>query len=206
MKKPLLIVSLNSVDWLTLSGVWVAFASLYFAFEHQIAYALSALYLAMLIDAFDGILARKYGYESEFGRYLDSFVDVLDYLIVPGFIAYFWGFNGLLESILLVLVLCCGILRLSVFNQTGNMKDENGNLAYLGMPVFWLNFILGGAYILSWVIGHSLTFILLLFVYPVASFLMIFNGPFFKFSSINVIVSLVLGGSLVFFVAGLFGG
>jgi len=206
MKKPMLIVSLNPVDWLTLSGVWVAFASLYFAFEYQIAYALSALYIAMLIDAFDGILARKYGYESEFGRYLDSFVDVLDYLIVPGFIVYFWGFNGLLEAALLVLVLCCGILRLSVFNQTGNVKDESGNLAYLGMPVFWLNFILGGAYILSWVLGQSIAFMLLLFVYPIASFLMIFNGPFFKFSSINAIVGLVLGGAILFFVAGLLGG
>ncbi|WP_250657932.1 CDP-alcohol phosphatidyltransferase family protein [Alkalimarinus coralli] len=205
MKKPLLIVSLNPVDWLTLSGVWVAAGSLWFAFEHQIAYALSLLYIAMLIDAFDGILARKLGYESEFGRYLDSFVDVLDYLIVPGFILYFWGFNGVFEGMLIILVLCCGILRLSVFNQSGNVKDENGNLAYLGMPVFWLNFILGGAYILSWFIGLAIVMALLCVIYPVACFLMIYNGPFFKFSSINVIVSLVFGGALVFFLAGLFG-
>jgi len=35
---------------------------------------------------------------------------------------------------------------------------------------------------------------------------MIFNGPFFKFSSINVIVIIVLGGALLFFLAGLLGG
>lgn len=206
MKKPLLIVSLNPVDWLTLSGIWVAAISLYFAFNHQIAYSLSALYMAMLIDAFDGILARKYGYESEFGRYLDSFVDVLDYLVVPGFILYFWGFNGIFETVLIILLLCCGVLRLSVFNQTGNVKDESGKLAYLGMPVFWLNFILGGAYICSWILGQSIVFMLLWLVYPIASFLMIYNGPFFKFSSVNVIVSLVLGGASVFLVAGLLGG
>ena len=197
MKNSWFIVDLNWVDWITLAGITVALAAIGAILKGLFTLAIAMLFLSMLIDALDGMLARKFKLERDFGRYLDSFSDVLQYLVAPALLLYQWGFNNLIYTALLILFVIAGIIRLSIFNAIGNIKDDN-NLHYLGMPVFWATFIISGAYLLSFELSRSLVFLLLSVALILYSIAMIYNGRFHKFKSLSIILFLTLSGFLVF--------
>lgn len=190
------IVRLNAVDYLTLSSVITTCFSVVAALEGYLYFATSLLYIAMLADAYDGILAREYGLERSFGRYLDGFMDVLIYLVAPSLIWYLSGFSGI-YGIFLVAMIAAGCIRLSVFNEVGNIEESDG-LSYLGMPVFWSVFILGIGKLLSLWIPDELLFVLLSITLTVFSYCMLYRARFFKFKSIDHILFITLGGAGVF--------
>jgi len=187
-----LIVRLNRVDYITLSSVITTCFAVAAALEGYLFFATGLLYLAMLADAYDGILARKYGLERPFGRYLDGFMDVLIYLVAPSIIWYLSGFTGL-YGIFLILLISVGCIRLSVFNEVGNIEESDG-LSYLGMPVFWSVFILGIGKLLSLLLPETLLFILLALTLVAFSYCMLYRARFFKFKSMNQILLITLGG------------
>lgn len=199
------IISLNRVDCLTLAGVVFAFASILLAIKGHFAFALSSLFVAMLGDALDGIWARKRGIERSFGRYLDGFVDELDYLIAPSVFLYLWGFEQAYQVGILLIFMMCGMVRLSVFNEVGNIKEDKG-LSYLGMPVFWSLFILAGAYLLNFILPQPIVFSLLSLLLLGMSFMMVYKAPFFKFKSLKQILILVGSGISAFAIIGCLGG
>jgi len=195
-KKSLFIIKLNRVDLITLSSVLTTFVALIWAMDGHLYFSMAMLFLAMTADAMDGMLARKWQLEREFGRYLDGFMDVLIYLVVPAVILVQWGFKGY-YSIFILLMIGAGCVRLSVFNQIGNIKESNG-LSYLGMPVFWSVFLIAGVMLLEFLIGHQAALYLMALVLLVFSFYMVVSKPFFKFSSLQQIFLLTVGGFSIF--------
>jgi len=193
MSEARFIIQLNRVDLLTLSGLITSGLALVSALDGMYLLATALLFLAMLGDALDGIWARKRKIERAFGRYLDGFMDMQIYLLSPALVLYLQGFDGVWLVPLLALI-GCGCIRLSVFNDIGNIQESDG-LAYLGMPVFWSVFILGAYQLLalcplplSWL--HSLLALVLL----VFSYAMLLRKPFFKFKRLSHIFGLTLGG------------
>jgi CDP-diacylglycerol--serine O-phosphatidyltransferase len=191
------IIRLNPVDCLTLSGVITSSAAVALALNGESYLATALLFIAMLGDALDGMLARKYKLERPFGRYLDGFMDVLIYLVAPSFLLYTHGFDGYWSVTLLVMIIC-GSIRLSVFNDIGNIQEETGGLAYLGMPVFWSIFLLAGFLLLDFVLpplylNAVMTIALLAF-----SRAMLLRRPFFKFKKLWHILGITLSGVLIF--------
>jgi CDP-diacylglycerol--serine O-phosphatidyltransferase len=206
------IIKLNRVDLITLSSVLTTFIAMMSAIDGHLYFAMVLLFLAMTADALDGMLARKWGLEREFGRYLDGFMDVLIYLVVPSIIMLQWAFDGY-WSVFILLMIACGCIRLSVFNQVGNIEEDSiekdsiedvntksakTKLAYKGMPVFWSVFILAAVMMLEKVIGLTLSHILLAISLTLFSFYMIVDKAFFKFSSLTQILVLTLGGCTIF--------
>lgn len=188
------LVRLNIVDWLTLSGVvWISL-SIGFMLSGHFALALSCMCLAMLCDAFDGLLARHFKTERPFGRYLDGFVDTLDYLVAPMLFLYLLGFTEPLQVIALITFIAAGIVRLAVFNEIGNVKNTEQSLAYLGLPVFWSVLLLLVVYPLYLWFGQGLLFDLLTLLLLAMSLAMVSRFTFHKFSSPKLMLA-VLGGS-----------
>ena len=163
MKKNLFIINLNWVDWFTLLGVVSSFYAYIMAFYGFLSFSLSLLFVAMITDAMDGFLARSFNLERPFGRYLDGFIDEMIYLIGPAIFMYVWGMTQWYYIVIMCAFIGSGVVRLSVFNEIGNIKKEDSNenesgkkkLGYLGMPVFWSLFILSFFYILSWFINKD---------------------------------------------------
>lgn len=201
-KERLLIVRLNPVDCLTLFGVLLSGAAIAMTISQQMEYAISLLYLAVITDAFDGVLARKYGFTRDFGRYLDGFVDAIDYLVAPGIFLYVWGFDAWWQAGLIYIFICCGIIRLSVFNEIGNIKDEDNGLSYLGAPVFWSALALGPLYAISLLVGTSAVFYFLAITIPIFSLLMLHNGSYMKFKNPRVMLVVLLSMAIIFFLLG----
>ena len=192
------IIRLNPVDCLTLLGVFLSCFAIGLMLNGLLELSIAVLYLAVIADAFDGILARKFGLTREFGRYLDGFVDTLDYLVAPALFLFLWGFAEFYQSLLLIVFICCGFIRLSVFNEVGNIEDENAGLGYLGAPVFWSTLVLGPLFMLHWLIGLQAVFMLLTVVLPVFSIMMVHNGRYYKFKNPIFMLVTLLAMSLLF--------
>ncbi|WP_445495316.1 CDP-alcohol phosphatidyltransferase family protein [Photorhabdus sp. SF281] len=190
------IIQLNRADYITIGGAVFSALSVATALQHWYYLAIAFLYLAMLGDALDGILARNLDIVRPFGRYLDGFMDQLIYLISPSIILYLSGYQSW-YSLFILLMIISGCLRLSVFNEVGNIQDED-RLSYLGMPVFWSLFIVSGYALVGLVATPWLTHILLTLALLAFSIAMLWDRPFYKFKHLSTIVSTTLAGFVLF--------
>lgn len=135
-KRPHLIVSPNWVDWLTLSSLLLSVIGLLCAVQENLSLAIVFMLLAMFVDMLDGLLARRFGLESEFGRYLDSFCDVFTYLVLPLFILYQFGMQDMFSVAALFIFLASGLMRLSRFNIVGTVEEKDVQY-HVGLQVVW---------------------------------------------------------------------
>lgn len=192
------IVRLNMVDILTLSGALLSCISIALMLNGKLELSLGVLYLAVIADAFDGILARRLKLERDFGRYLDGFVDTLDYLIAPALFVFLWGFDQWYQGLLLIVFIMCGFIRLSVFNQVGNISSADHRLSYWGAPVFWSTLALGPIFIAEGFVSKELLLHLLTLILPLFSVAMLHNGRYYKFKNPLVMLTGLLALSLLF--------
>ena len=100
------------------------------------AFMMSAklIMLSMILDGFDGNLARLLKGTSTFGGEFDTYVDIMSFGLAPALLAYWlvlkdFGFWGLLLASSIVL---SGMLRLSRFRAT---DDDRGMKGYQGLPI-----------------------------------------------------------------------
>ncbi|GEM_PF-5775485 len=212
MVKDVFIIRLNPVCWLTLVGLGIDLAACMILIDlphleagssfaaagggaTRFFFAMGLMYLGMLTDAFDGILARKFGWDGEFGRYLDGFVDVFNYLILPNLALWRLGFTGPVAAVVMTAMIATGILRLSKFNQIGNIKVE-GASGYLGLPVFWSQLLLFPLYLAFAFAGNTLhgqAFAISAgVVWSAMAFAFIYNRSFFKPKNTWVIAGVTL--------------
>jgi CDP-diacylglycerol--serine O-phosphatidyltransferase len=195
------IIRLNVVDYVTLAGALLSCISVALMLNGKLELSLGVLYLAVIADAFDGVLARRLKIERDFGRYLDGFVDTLDYLVAPALFVFLWGFNAWYQGLLLIVFIMCGFIRLSVFNQVGNISGADHRLSYWGAPVFWSTLALGPMFIVSGFIAKEILFYLLMVIIPMFSIAMLHNGRYYKFKNPLVMLSGLLILSTIFIMA-----
>ena len=100
------------------------------------------LILAVVFDAIDGPLARRYPSDTDeiFGETMDSLADVISFGVAPSLIIMIL-YNNMLMIIPTILLISCGILRLSRYNtiityQTGPTKT------FIGVPIPVSSFML----------------------------------------------------------------
>lgn len=79
---------------------------------------------AFLLDMLDGFVARRLGVSSEFGRQLDSFIDVINYSLYAAVLSSFYIAPGILGWSVGFVIVATGILRLIRFNIEGFTDDE----------------------------------------------------------------------------------
>lgn len=201
--KARIIVRLTCVDAVTLCGLALALAALLATVRRQPELALGLLFLAVLCDAFDGVLARRFGLSRDFGRYLDSFVDVFIYLITPAASFYASGFDAPWALAILALFIGAGLVRLSVFNGIGNIEigasEQSPKLAYLGMPVFWAAFVAAGYYPVLRLAGPDIAEPLLGAVLLIYAALMLHNADYWKPRGKGLMAAVICGISLAYF-------
>ncbi len=94
------------------------------------------IFLGMILDTFDGRVARMTHTQSAFGVQLDSLADVITFGVAPGVVLYHFalrdlGFLGLFAAFCFV---ACGALRLARFNVQA--AEETGpSTHFLGLPI-----------------------------------------------------------------------
>lgn len=101
---------------------------------------INAVYLigaSVILDGFDGTVARLTKTESNFGVQLDSLVDAVAFGLVTSVMIYFWGFKELdpqMGKVIGFVFLSAGVIRLARFNVLKE-ADAMPNNIFVGLPI-----------------------------------------------------------------------
>jgi CDP-diacylglycerol---serine O-phosphatidyltransferase len=115
--------------------------------------AAKAIGIAIVLDFFDGGIARLTNTASDFGRELDSLADVITFGVAPAVLAWMWGFRTLpmgadlrlrthviqIGAVLTFAFVLAGASRLARFNIQVNPQPSNPGRPdrkyFVGMPI-----------------------------------------------------------------------
>jgi CDP-diacylglycerol--serine O-phosphatidyltransferase len=92
---------------------------------------------SVIMDGFDGTIARLTKTESSFGMQLDSLVDAVTFGLVTSVLAYAWGFQtgtAPAGAIVSFVFLSAGLIRLARFNVFKEAHVAPANI-FIGMPI-----------------------------------------------------------------------
>ena len=117
----------------TTAGLFAGFYAIIHSMQGNFENAAIAVFIAMIMDGFDGRIARMTNTESAFGAEYDSLADMLSFAVAPSIIIYNWAFIGAgkvgwLASFIYV---ACGALRLARFNTQPASTDKR---FFQGLP------------------------------------------------------------------------
>ena len=90
-----------------------------------------AVYVAMLLDAADGRVARMTSSESDFGAQFDSLSDMVAFGVAPALVAFSWALSSLDQVgwVVTFVYMACAALRLARFNI-----QQTDHRAFTGLP------------------------------------------------------------------------
>lgn len=100
----------------------------------------NAVYLiggSVILDGFDGTVARLTNTESNFGVQLDSLVDAVTFGLVTSVMIYFFGYKALdpqLGTVVGFIFLSAGVIRLARFNVLKEADAMPTNV-FVGLPI-----------------------------------------------------------------------
>jgi CDP-diacylglycerol---serine O-phosphatidyltransferase len=117
--------TLVTMSYLTMPEIW------------RVYLAMLLLSIALVFDIADGKIARRRDEHSPFGQELDSLADIVSFGVAPATLAYALGMRGILDGVILVYFVACGISRLARYNVTAReLADATGKVKYFeGTPI-----------------------------------------------------------------------
>ncbi len=177
-------------DLFSIANASSGFLSILMASMGNLVFAAKFMLIAVIFDSVDGWVARKIDREDEcgFGRNMDSLSDIVSFGVAPAMLLYIscmqYGITYFNVAVALLVVIC-GILRLSRFNVTADLYKDK----FIGLPIPTAALILGTFY-LSGFFTEYLALIIMILV----SLLMIST---FKYPKIKDTRILFVGGILL---------
>jgi len=123
----------------TLLNLFLGFQALLYIIGSKKNFKTAIYYLtaSVIMDGFDGTIARLTKTESNFGVQLDSLVDAISFGLVTSILAFQWGFqSGYAQfgSIISFVFLSAGLIRLARFNVFKEAQAFPANI-FIGVPI-----------------------------------------------------------------------
>jgi archaetidylserine synthase len=182
-----------SADFVSLANACSGFLAVVMVSTGNLLLASQFMLLAVIFDSVDGWVARRTNRVDEhgFGKNMDSLSDVISFGVAPGMLlftacqSFSIQYINILVSLLIVI---CGILRLSRFNVLADSSDVPGGDKFVGLPIPITALILGSFYI-SGMFRMDLALIMM----AVVAVLMISTIQYPKFRGLM----LMAGGSIL---------
>lgn len=117
----------------TTASLFAGFYAIVQAMNGNFEYAPLAIFIAMILDALDGRIARLTHTESDFGAEYDSLVDMVSFGLAPALIMYEWALSGMGKlGWLAAFIYTAGAgLRLARFNTQVGVADKR---FFRGLP------------------------------------------------------------------------
>lgn len=119
---------------LTIAGLFAGFYAIVTAMEGYFSNAAIAIFVAMIMDFFDGRVARLTNTQSAFGAELDSLSDMVSFGVAPALVVYSWSLESLgkLGWLAAFIFAAAGALRLARFNTQAQITDKR---YFQGLPI-----------------------------------------------------------------------
>jgi CDP-diacylglycerol--serine O-phosphatidyltransferase len=119
---------------LTTANLFCGFFAMLLTTQQRYAEAALAVFVAMVMDALDGRVARLMKATSQFGVEFDSLADVVSFGVAPAFLVYVFALQHLGRPAWFAafLFVICGALRLARFNVHTGTTDRR---YFVGLPI-----------------------------------------------------------------------
>ena len=172
---------------LTIIGLFAGFLSIVSGMKGYFNTAAQAIFVAMIMDALDGRVARMTNTQSRFGMELDSLSDAVSFGVAPALIMYSWSLTtlGKLGWLGAFIFTASGILRLARFNTQAAHADKRyfqglpiPAAAGLLMSVVWIWF--------DYTTQNKAFTLSMLIMTVLAGLLMVSNIRFYSFKEFNL--------------------
>jgi CDP-diacylglycerol--serine O-phosphatidyltransferase len=123
----------------TLLNLFLGFQALLYIIGSKKNFKTAIYYLtaSVIMDGFDGTIARLTKTESNFGVQLDSLVDAITFGLVTSVLVYQWGFQSgypQIGKIVSFVYLSAGLIRLARFNVFKEAHAFPANI-FIGVPI-----------------------------------------------------------------------
>lgn len=126
---------LSVADIITVTNAVLGFLAILLIFSNQLVLAATFIFLGLLADGFDGIIARRIG-NGHMGEYLESIADMVSLSIAPLALFYMTYYDAVVSQLwlrllligVLVFSLVCSLIRLSSFSL---LKEKH---FFVGLP------------------------------------------------------------------------
>jgi CDP-diacylglycerol--serine O-phosphatidyltransferase len=170
----------------TTAALFCGFYAIVMAMNQRFELAVSAIFIAMVLDGLDGRIARLTNTQSEFGAQYDSLSDMVSFGAAPALVMYEWSLKGLHKlGWLAAFVYCAGAaLRLARFNTNIEVVDKR---YFQGIPSPAGAALVAGFILVMNDLGFKgeqllwFSWVITLF----AGLTMVTNVPFFSFKDVN---------------------
>ena len=166
-------------DAISLLNLVFGFLAILMVIDNHLTLASLCILVALVFDSVDGWVARKLERKDyfSFGKNMDSLADVVSFGAAPAAILYSLGsgmsdWSGYLVTIVCLIVLVCGMLRLARYNVIADRIQYKG---FIGLPIPAAALILSTYYLSG------------LFNITIACILMISTIRFPKFDNIYLL-------------------
>ena len=119
---------------LTLANMFCGYTCIVYAMHGEYESAAPYIGFAIVLDMFDGRIARMTGTTSPFGMEFDSLADIISFGVAPAILSFSWGLStlGRLGSAAGFLFVAAAAIRLARFNiQSAGGGDKR---YFVGMP------------------------------------------------------------------------
>lgn len=119
---------------LTTGNLLCGFLAIILAADGRYTDAAIAIFVAMVLDALDGKVARLTNTTTQFGVEFDSLADIVSFGVAPAFMLYAFALGRLGRAAWLgaFLFVICGALRLARFNVHSGVSDRR---YFVGLPI-----------------------------------------------------------------------
>jgi len=179
-------------DIISLLNMCSGFLSIISSINGNLELAAILMIIAIIFDSIDGWVARKTNRQDDwgFGKNIDSLSDAISFGVAPAIFLYCSinttpGFYQIIVLLVSLLIVICGVLRLTRYNVIAEKIETKG---FIGFPIPGISFILATFY-LSGLFNPYVALLLSI----VVSLLMVCNRQYPKFDNIPIIaISAVL--------------
>ncbi|WP_019243596.1 MULTISPECIES: CDP-diacylglycerol--serine O-phosphatidyltransferase [Bacillus] len=152
----------------TFGNLFCGFLSLHFSMNGDISNAAILIFIAIMLDAVDGRVARILGVSNDLGKQLDSLADIVSFGVAPAYLVVHSYFTDMVivGVIMTSLFPLFGAYRLARFNLT---KTEESMEYFTGIPIT----MAGGLVTFFVLFSHHINIIIFMIMFYVLGLLMV---------------------------------
>ena len=121
----------------TILGLCAGLSAIRFTLDARFEIAAALIIFAALLDAVDGLVARRLNAASDFGAELDSLADFVNFGVAPGVLVFGYALQADFAGpgwIFVMVFAVCACLRLARFNINRDAPNPKGRQFFTGVP------------------------------------------------------------------------
>lgn len=154
---------LKIADIFTIGNLCCGLLAIFYASNEHFSFAISFIFLALVLDTLDGKIAKLMHQQNLFGKQLDSLADLISFGVAPAFFYYSLCEPDTGTILILILYVVCGMLRLARYNISDGEEFEGVPITVNGIifPLLYFLYIFQPVSIVIWPVVYAIMSILM---------------------------------------------